>query len=488
MENPHTKRYLEKVGGIYKEPHRPQYHFSPKTEWMNDINALWYQNGTYHMLYQWGASIRHGGYATSKDLLHWEDKGVALVPGKSFLIQKQGAKQNVAGDQVYSGSGIVVSGETAKKITGSSKEALIAFYTGTAVGTCIAWSNDEGATWHNYPGNPVANPTTGADPRDPCVFWHEASQSWILAIFERGTTFYGSKDLLEWEKLSTLGFGYECPDVYPLPLDGDPDKMKWVVSDANGWYLVGQFDGKEFKKEQEYKRMDIGPDFYAGQCFYPQNMPGNTYVQIAWMDHWNGGAGESGWQRNATFPVELNLITYKGEMVVTRTPIPAIQNLYTTSRTWKNLRLDSSSVKGLQDPLEEMRSKTFDLELVIDAGKSTALETLLYLNGYPFRYLNQEQALIVDVLDEHPRARDFSQRKVPLAPDDNGKVTLRFLVDHATIELFVNGGVFSWTKHFARNVQDDTLDLQAAGGEVVLDKVEFHSIRSIWQTAESSAE
>ena len=69
----------------YREDFRGQYHFSPRSEWMNDINGLVYQGGKYHMIYQWGNKIRHGGYASSPDLLHWKDGGVALIPQKSFL-------------------------------------------------------------------------------------------------------------------------------------------------------------------------------------------------------------------------------------------------------------------------------------------------------------------------------------------------------------------------------------------------------------------
>ena len=97
----------------YTENFRGQYHFSPKTEWMNDVNALIYHDGQYHMIYQWGKRIRHGGYATSKDLLHWKEEGVALIPQDSFLPKE--AVRNVSGSQVYSGSGVVVSGEAAIK-------------------------------------------------------------------------------------------------------------------------------------------------------------------------------------------------------------------------------------------------------------------------------------------------------------------------------------------------------------------------------------
>ena len=88
------------------------------------------------MIYQWGKSIRHGGYATSLDLLSWKDEGVALIPQKSFLPVD--AKRNVSGAQVYSGSAVVVNGEVAKNITGSDKEAIVAIYTGTTEGTCLA--------------------------------------------------------------------------------------------------------------------------------------------------------------------------------------------------------------------------------------------------------------------------------------------------------------------------------------------------------------
>lgn len=40
--DPHPK------GIDYSESYRGQYHFSPKSEWMNDINALMYLDGKYH--------------------------------------------------------------------------------------------------------------------------------------------------------------------------------------------------------------------------------------------------------------------------------------------------------------------------------------------------------------------------------------------------------------------------------------------------------
>lgn len=445
----------------YTENYRGQYHFSPKSEWMNDINALIYFDGQYHMIYQWGKKIRHGGYATSPDLLHWTDQGVALIPQKSFLPED--AVRNVSGDQVYSGSGVVVSGETAHKITGSTKPAMIAIYTGTASGTCLAWSNDSGKSWHDYKNNPVANPTKGADPRDPHVFWHEPTGKWIMAIYEKGTTLYGSKDLITWEFLSNINFGYECPDMFELAVDGDKDKMKWVLQDANGSYLVGDFDGTTFLPTQKDKFvMDVGPDFYAAQTFFRPNLPQDKLIQIAWNDHWNGGIGEKGWERNATFPVEIGLVTYNGKIRITRTPIPAISTLYESTKTWDSQMLQCCC--QADNIMSDVKSKKFDLTAHFDLNGATAREI-------EFRFANR--IIKYDIQEQHLLGKE-------LKPDKDNTIKLRFLVDWGQLEIFAAGGVFSYSQQFAFTPDDDTLQLCASGGKVKLISMQFHEIARTW--------
>lgn len=68
----------------YKELYRPQYHYTPARNWINDPNGVVYADGTYHMYYQynpggntWGAMS--WGHATSGDLTHWAEQPVALL-------------------------------------------------------------------------------------------------------------------------------------------------------------------------------------------------------------------------------------------------------------------------------------------------------------------------------------------------------------------------------------------------------------------------
>jgi levanase/fructan beta-fructosidase len=444
----------------YKENYRGQYHFSPKSEWMNDVNALVYLDGTYHMIYQWGKSIRHGGYATSPDLLHWSDRGVALIPQNSFLPQE--AIRNVSGAQVYSGSGVVVSGETAKNITGSEKAAMVAIYTGTEVGTCLAWSNDGGETWHDYENNPVANPTDGADPRDPCVFWHEPTEKWVMAIYENGTTFYNSPDLINWTKTSNINFGFECPDIFELPLDGDEDNKKWVLQDANGSYLVGHFDGKTFTPEQEKLIMDVGPDFYAAQTFFRPNLPTDELIQIAWMDHWNGGIGETPWERNATFPVIVGLVTYEGKNRITRTPISTIETIYKSTQIWANETIECSC-HG-KNILADVSSKTFDVIAEFDLNGATAREIEFKIANKSINYDIEEQQLMGQ----------------SLKPDAKNHLEIRLLVDWGQLEIFAADGVYSYSEQFAFTPSDSSLNLYTNGGDVKLISLELHDIARTW--------
>ena len=239
------------------EPFRPAFHYTPEKNWMNDPNGMVYLDGEYHLFYQYnpeGDKWGHmsWGHAISTDLVHWREMPLALAEAD--------------GEMIFSGSAVV----DWKNTSGFGRDGqppLVAIYTGHREGNqsqCLAYSTDKGRTWTKYSGNPVLD-LHESDFRDPKVFWHAPTKRWIMAValsLQRKILFFSSPDLKSWTKLSEFGPAgattgiWECPDLFPLPIEGAPGKQRWALlvnvgsgAPAGGsgcQYFTGSFDGKRF--------------------------------------------------------------------------------------------------------------------------------------------------------------------------------------------------------------------------------------------------
>jgi fructan beta-fructosidase len=433
----------------YDEPYRAQFHFSSQGGWMNDVNGVWFYKGTYHMTYQhyphglaWAQM--HWGHATSTDMMHWVQKPIALEPDT-----------NVPGD-CYSGSVVVDSANTSGFQTGT-EQVFVAIYTATKHGTCLAYSNDKGATWQAYSGNPVAIGTTNESTRDPHVFWHAPSNKWVCAEFENGITFYTSPNLKTWTKTGTISFGNECPDIYELAVDGGATK-KWVLQDASSSYHIGTFNGTTFTSDAGGPwMMDACSDFYASQTFFRNNFPDNRVIQMAWI---RGTLNTSPWTHEASFPCEIKLKTFSEGVRTTRYPIAEISSLYGTSQYWGLQTVSSGS-----NLLSGVKSKCFDIIAGFDLTGATATA---------INFVFPNKTVTYDITNKTLLGQS-------LAPINN-KIRIRLLVDWGELEAFGNDGKLSWTQNIAFTQGDSAIGL-SVNGNVHLDTMEFHSIQRIWPNA-----
>src|SRR5881296_1302615 len=298
---------------IDREPFCPLFHFTPAKNWMNDPNGLVFYDGEYHLFYQhnpfgnkWGHMS--WGHAVSKDLVHWEHLTLAL------------AEEN--GVMIFSGSA-VVDWKNSSGFGEHGKPPLVAIYTGHHTtkplqNQHLAYSNDRGRTWTKYSGNPVLD-IGEKDFRDPKVIWHERSERWVMTVswpVQRKVRFYSSPDLKTWTHLSDFGPAgsirgiWECPDLFPLPVEGSARGGKWVLivnvgsgAPAGGsgcQYFIGDFDGTRFtldipefladtparSVEEPPLWADYGRDFYAAVSWSDIPKNDGRRLWIGWMSNW----------------------------------------------------------------------------------------------------------------------------------------------------------------------------------------------------------
>jgi Beta-fructosidases (levanase/invertase) len=351
--------------GTYAEPHRPQVHFTAAYGWTNDPNGLIYTGGRYHMFFQhnpagteWGNM--HWGHAVSCDLAHWDYLGDALFPDSLGTI--------------FSGSAIL----DEHNVSGLGKNGeppILLFYTaaGNPFTQCLAYSTDSGETFEKYASNPIVG-HIAAENRDPKVIWCDELGKYVMALYLEGSEYIllGSDNLLDWnefQRLSLPGDG-ECPDFYPMLLDGT--HRKWVFSGAADYYFVGEIkDGKYVPDGPEKRLFGQDRQSYAAQTF--SGLSGYRRVRIAWNTVWHNFS-DSPFSMSMTFPAELELRTIGGIPTLCARPVREIESLFIEGQAdayFAEFDIDASEhasvhVCGVNIPLPFTGQEK--VQLIVDRG------------------------------------------------------------------------------------------------------------------------
>jgi len=496
-------------GPAYSERYRPQFHFTPAANWMNDPNGLVFFAGEYHLFYQYnpfGNTWGHmsWGHAVSPDLVHWQYLPVAIP--------------EVDGVMAFSGSAVVDWKNTSGFGRGG-EPPLVAIYTGhrtdrPSQSQFLAYSTDRGRTWTRYAGNPVLDISV-ADFRDPKVFWYEPQQKWVMVLalsLEHKVLLYSSPDLKRWTPLSefgptgAVGGVWECPDLFELPVDGDPQKTRWVLivnlnpggvaGGSGAQYFVGDFDGTRFRAEASGATAaagapdggalwaDYGKDFYAAVSWSDMPRTDGRRVWIGWMNNWQYGKDipTSPWRSAQSVPRELALRTTRDGVRLVQRPVAEIQRLRGTGR-----RLGAQPIPVGSTPLAARGISGTALEIVaeLEAGAASELGVKVRTGR------NEETVIGVDPragrlfvdrtrsgeVSFHP---DFPGRHAGPLPIENGRVRLRILVDRSSVEVFAGDGRTVITDQIFPDPASDGVALYATGGPARLVTLEAWPLQSAW--------
>ncbi|WP_341843658.1 glycoside hydrolase family 32 protein [Chitinophaga caseinilytica] len=438
---------------LYREHRRPQYHFSTRRGWINDPNGMVFYEGEYHLFYQHNPYEREWenmswGHAVSRDMIHWEELPVALHPDKTGTM--------------FSGSAVIDFDNTSG-FGKPGKPAMVALYTADSPDRqvqCVAYSLDKGRSWTKYAGNPVIDSKekwNSKDTRDPRVFWYAPSKHWVMVLNERdGHSIYTSHDLKKWDYQSHVTGFWECPDLFELPVDGDPNNRKWVMYGASNTYMIGQFDGKTFTPEHGKYYFSAG-SIYAAQTF--NNIPASDgrRIQIGW-----GRIPQQGMPFNnmMLLPTELTLRNTKDGPRLFSYPVREVSQLHSSSQKWAQLSTDEAN-RRLADFSGDDKlyiKTTLRLSHATDAGLSLSGQRLI---GYDMNF-NLLNGMFYS--PQNPTSMEL---------------TAEIWLDRSSVEVFVDGGAFSWSAERKADA-GNTEGFRFWGNNVTVTSLEVARVRGIW--------
>ena len=428
----------------------PRFHVTGIVGWINDPNGFSLYKGEYHLFFQYNPydthwDTMHWGHVKTRDFIRWERLPCALAPDKDY--DKDGC---------FSGSAVELrDGRHLLMYTGVSKtDDGDEFQT-----QCLAFG--DGVNYEKYENNPVIGaellPPGGSHVhfRDPKI-WKSSDGFKVVTgnLTSDGSgdvLLFESEDALSWRFVSEvaasknrIGRMWECPDLFKL--DGkdvllvSPQEVRSkdieFIDGNTTLCLVGELESSGKLLRETEHTIDCGLDFYAPQTVLTED---GRRVMIAWMQYWNSveirPVDELPFFGQMTLPRELNvrggrliqnpvreLEAYRGECV-------SYDNVTVSDRT------ELSGVKGRcldltvnVKPTDGDPFKSFTVNVAEGEGYVTSV-----------RYNPSANTVLVDRRRGGWPEEVLNIREFPVR-DLGGRITVRFILDRYSMELFVNGG------------------------------------------------
>ncbi len=468
------------------DPHRPQYHFTPPTNWLNDPNGLIQWRGQYHLFYQHNphapvhGSI-HWGHAVSDDLVHWRDLPIALAPTPG----------GTDAGGCWSGCAVDDDGTPTLVYTGVHPQAVH-----------LATSADGLLTWQKYAGNPViagppADLAAGGDFRDPFVW--RVGDGWRMVIGTRDgdvggvVLLYRSADLRRWayegpilrgdisraEPFST-GAMWECPNL----LDFGSRQALIISTQDPSWRLMYPFyvtgvlgpDGFAVERQGVLGHPGTGGDFYAPQAM--RRADGN-HLLLGWLNEGRNedARREAGWAGALSLPLVVSLAA---DGCLTLAPAAELQALRDEGRHYQEIAL------GAAPWAPEIAGDCLEIAAQIEpgAGAEVELQVRCSPDGAEYTSILVHQAdRQIAIVREHASLDDRCDRVSASAPlkAADGPVTLRIFLDRSTIEVFAEGGRTNLaTRIYPTRPDSVGVRLVSRGGPVRVKSLDVWKLRGIW--------
>lgn len=467
---------------------KPLFHITPPVGWMNDPNGFSVYDGKIHLFYQyhpysteWGPM--HWGHVVTEDLMCWEQLPVAMAPDIEY-----------DGEGCFSGTAICKDGRHVLVYTSVEKNP-----DGDGVLQNQSIAVFDGTEYRKIDSNPVVTgdmlpgDLSRSDFRDPKVWLSDGMYYMVAGCVDKEdkglVVLFTSTDMQTWKYKSILarndgdlGGVWECPDFFELDdryvLMVSPTGMKAsgyeFHNGNNSIYFVGGYDkdNGKFIGEKAYS-LDYGTDFYAPQTTL---LPDGRRVMIAWMQSWHNLYIPDGqrWQGMMTLPREISL--ENGSLM--QRPVREIEKYHANE-----IRYFDEIISG-QCKLDGICGRTIDMTLIVKGNEYESFAVdFAKGDGYYTRFTYDRRRKVIE-LDRTfagfkkdivcvRRAKVKTVDPTDTAANVSGvcgveeRISLRFVLDRNSIELFVNDGIMTMSTVIYTPLEDDGIEFICDGKATV---------------------
>jgi sucrose-6-phosphate hydrolase SacC (GH32 family) len=288
---------------------------------------------------------------------------------------------------------------------------------------------------------------------------------------------------------SATGFGDEWLDWKSWDvsdLRGHTARIQILDRSASGHILVDQItqaDEAATSGTDRARWVDWGHDFYASITF--ENVPNDRQLLVGWMNNWTYGSliPTSPWRSTQSEPRDVSLRRIAGKTELVQHPAPELNKLH----TGPVYTVTNRSVKGTHGLLGAgSRGQALDIRATFDSGSADRFGLKVFVGGGEetvIGYDNDAREVYVDRRQSgdasfHPQFASVSH--APLRLPQSGKLKLRVLVDHSSVEVFADKGQRVLTDQVFPSASSDGVQLFAEGGRATVDSLNMWQMESIW--------
>ena len=271
---------------------------------------------------------------------------------------------------------------------------------------------------------------------------------------------------------------WECPDLFPLAVDGNPSDVRWVMYGASNTYMIGSFDGKVFTPESGKHRFSTGA-IYAAQTF--NDVPDGRRIQIGWANFDHRGMPFRG---QMLLPTELTLRTTKDGVRLVSKPIKEVASLlkplYSCDKALNEQEANAALRTLSNSPLKGEKQKASPLRGGLE-GSGLHLHATLNLTYATSAGLKLDGQTLIDYdLNRNTLNGQFYSPQDPTSLS----LTMDIYIDRTSVEVFIDDGLYSYSMERKKSLgtpqNPAPKGFEFWGSDINVTNIQLDAVKSIW--------